>query len=542
MEHRPARPAARAPSALAAAPSLVLEAALLVLAAACLAAAAAAHPLAAQEPGAAPAPPPIAPAPPLPVPGPDDDVLGPLGLTGGMRPATYRALRDSLWRATDARDAAAAYRLGRRLTAAWTLDAGVWGRYGLGAAAAGHPREALDALGRSFALGSPYQSYVALQAAGVAARIGEREAALADSVPRLSDGEILLGMQRTVALLGDGHSVVYGIREGEPPSARAFLPVVFWGFDDGLFVVDADSAHRDLLGSRVRALGGLPADTVLARLAPYVSHDNAMTVRWLGVRFYMRSPAWLRAVGAAADTDRVEITVETDGGGERTVALRPTHDDLPRKLRWPWRRGPAPLWLQDADTNYWMRWLPDRGVLYVQFNQVRDREGLPLSAFARRLRARIDSTGARAVVVDVRRNNGGDNGLLEPLLRTLAWFDADRPGNRIFVVMDRNTFSAAQNFLARVERRTDATFVGEPSGSRPDVVGEGTNVVLPYSRAVLSISARYWQDSDPGDERPWISPDMPVGLPSEAFFAGRDPSLEAVFEALEADRTEAPGG
>lgn len=87
------------------------------------------------------------------------------------------------------------------------------------------------------------------------------------------------------------------------------------------------------------------------------------------------------------------------------------------------------------------------------------------------------------MIVDVRHNNGGNNGLLKPFLRTLAWFNADRPGNRIYVLAGRNTFSAAQNFVARVERRADAVFVGEPSACPPERRGRETNVVLPYSAA-----------------------------------------------------------
>jgi len=369
-------------------------------------------------------------------------------------------------------------------------------------------------------------------------------AALRDSVPALSDGAILRGLQRVVALLGDGHSVVYGIvpAGGGPPPA---LPLVLYQFDDGIFVVDADSARTALIGSRVLAFGDVPADTVLWRLAPYVNHDNAMTIRWLGVRFYMRSTGWLHTVGAAPDTSRAELTLRGPDGTVRRVTLRPAPDRLPRKLRWPWRHeagggagrhGSPPLWLQDAASHYWSRWLPDAGVLYVQFNQVRDEKGHPLKAFAAELRARIDSTGTHTVVVDVRRNNGGNNGLLEPLLRTLEWFDVDRPGNRLFVITSRNTFSAAQDFVNRVDRRTDAIFVGEPSASKPNFTGEDTEVVLPYSRARVSISSRYWEDSDPGDDRPWVAPDMPVGLTSADYFAGRDPALEAVFEAVKADR------
>lgn len=369
-------------------------------------------------------------------------------------------------------------------------------------------------------------------------------AALRDSVQQLSDEDILHGLQRVIVLLGDGHSVVYGIppaKGGRPPT----LPVVMYQFDDGLFVVDADSAHTDLIGDQVLAFGGVPADSVLQRLAPYVNHDNAMTIRWLGVRFYMRDVGWLHAVGAASDDSRAELSLRAPDGIVRQVRLRSVSNQLPRKLRWPWRHekegaaarhGDPPLWLQNPDLHYSTRWLPDEGVLYFDFNQVRNEKGHPLKAFAAQLRARLDSTAARNLVVDVRRNNGGNNSLLEPLLRTLEWFDQDRPGNRIFVITSRNTFSAAQNFVNRMDRRTDANFVGEPSASCPNFTGEDTQVVLPYSKAHLSISSQYWEDSDPGDERQWIAPDMPVGLSSIDYFSGRDPALDAVFQRIARER------
>ncbi len=98
--------------------------------------------------------------------------------------------------------------------------------------------------------------------------------------------------------------------------------------------------------------------------------------------------------------------------------------------------------------------------------------------------------------------------------------------------MGRNTFSAAQNFINRVERWTDATFVGEPSSSSPNFVGEENGIVLPFSRARGSLSNLYWQDSDPWDERPWITPDISVELTAEDYFGGIDPVLERVLEQV----------
>lgn len=44
------------------------------------------------------------------------------------------------------------------------------------------------------------------------------------------------------------------------------------------------------------------------------------------------------------------------------------------------------------------------------------------------------------------------------------------------------------------------------------------------------------QDSDPGDARPWISPDVPVAYTAEDHFGGRDSVLDAVLTTLKKER------
>jgi hypothetical protein len=116
----------------------------------------------------------------------------------------------------------------------------------------------------------------------------------------------------------------------------------------------------------------------------------------------------------------------------------------------------------------------------------------------------------------------------------MVGFEQASPRNRIYVITGRNTFSAAQNFISRVERWTDAVFVGEPSASRPNFVGEETDLLLPYSRVRGSISTRYWQDSDPGDYRAWIVPDLPIEPTAADYFSGRDAALESIFKLVSA--------
>jgi hypothetical protein len=116
-------------------------------------------------------------------------------------------------------------------------------------------------------------------------------------------------------------------------------------------------------------------------------------------------------------------------------------------------------------------------------------------------------------------------------LRALATFVDSDPSRRVFVIQGRGTFSAAQVFIAHVDRWIGATFAGEPSGSSPNFVGEDAAVRLPYSGLIVSISTRYHQVDDQ-DHRPFIVPRIPVPLSSIDYFANRDPVLEEVLAAL----------
>lgn len=362
--------------------------------------------------------------------------------------------------------------------------------------------------------------------------------ALADSihdrVPELDEAEMILELQRLAVLLGDGHTAIYTSDGNRMGVEFPHLPVLFHRFENGLYVVDGADEGEALTGRRVTGIGGLDPDEVLRRLDPYLYRDNAMTPLWIGVRFYLPSARHLVAVGAAEDPSRVTLQLESPEGAKRDVTLATGDHAFPRKLRHPsTATGPAPLWLREVDVPYRTVVLPELDAVYLPFNQVRDAEkGPPLSAFADTLRQVLEETGASHLIVDVRHNNGGNSGLLRPLVRTLVWWEADRPGRRIWIITSRNTFSAAQSFINQVERWTDAVFVGERSSSSPNFSGEESSLVLPWSGVRGSISSRYFQDSGPLDDRSWIDVDLPVPLTAEDYFTGRDPVLESIAEVI----------
>jgi tetratricopeptide (TPR) repeat protein len=118
--------------------------------------------------------------------------------------------------------------------------------------------------------------------------------------------------------------------------------------------------------------------------------------------------------------------------------------------------------------------------------------------------------------------------LLRPLVVAAIRSKVNQPG-RLFVVMGRSTFSAAQFLLNDLEKYTQTTFVGEPSGSKGNIYGDSRKIILPNSGMTVRVSVYYWQSWMPWDTRPWTAPQLTAEMSSGDYRAGTDPALKAIL-------------
>ena len=369
--------------------------------------------------------------------------------------------------------------------------------------------------------------------------------ALNADIPHLTDDQIALGLIHIVALIGDGHSWLSNT--GATPAEGAavevntrILPVQFWLFEDGMYIIDAAEAERRWIGSRVVRIGDLSVDEVVSRLTPYVPRDNAQGVKWMGVVVYLPRLFVLQGIGATDDPRSARLVLEDRAGQRHEVTLEGGEHRLSRTLMAREDAQNQPLHLRHRDRFYWAAEVPGRDAVYFQFNAVQNAaESASIAQFADTLRQLLETSRASNLVVDVRHNGGGNNTLVRPLLRTMVWFEMASPEHQIYVITGRETFSAAQNFVNRIERLANPIVVGEPSSSKPNFVGESSSLTLPYSGLKGSLSNRYWQDSDDGDDRAWIAPHIPVTMTADDYFGNRDPVIEAIWEVIARKRDPA---
>lgn len=364
-------------------------------------------------------------------------------------------------------------------------------------------------------------------------------------LPEMQIHEAALSVHRLAALAADGHTEP--VRFAAHPFLRgAWLPLIFRRFADGWFVRTGHRRYAELFERRILRLGDLPVDTVASRARAFVSSDNRIGALD-DVGNAMRVSAVLAAVGAVDSVGApVEITV--DGASRdsaesrepgRTVTVEPgiqswVTDEWLDADEWT-SAAPDPLY-RSIESNYGYRYLPGDAVAYVWFGEIRDEEGQEsIEDFFGRVLDEVSRRPVRRFVLDIRENPGGNLGLNGPVLHgVIRATSVDRPG-RLFVVIGRDTYSAAMNLAVLLERHTHALFVGEPTGATPNHFGDTRTITLPHSGMEVEISALYWQNSDPRDHRPWIAPDLPAPLTSDDFFGRRDPALQAIRSFVATD-------
>ena len=359
---------------------------------------------------------------------------------------------------------------------------------------------------------------------------GELGAVIGDLKARASsasDDELTIGLMKVLRRLGDGHTYAEPeyMRSG---AAFAAVPLRFAYFEDGIFITATDAAHEEILWSRLTAIEDTPVADVYARLAALAPQDNAWRPRSV-VPDYLAHPQLLKAIGVTGSADRMAMTVVDRAGNERTVTVDVQHGPAAALIRQPSSDAP-PLAKYAANLRdwYWFEMMPEARTMYVQYNACANKQGESLEAFSARLASALEADDVDRLVIDLRWNGGGNNFLNRPLLETITRARQNRRG-ALFVIAGPHTFSAAMIFAAQLERYTHAIFVGEPTGSSPNFVGETTFVTLPNTRIVVSLSNLYWQTSSATDARPWIPPMLYVPETFAAFRARRDPALDAIL-------------
>jgi len=365
---------------------------------------------------------------------------------------------------------------------------------------------------------------------------------LGKRVPDLEHHEITVELARIIAMVGDGHTRLTlpfdpgaGFFTGHTATAAPKVPglmvrhypIRLGLFADGLWVIQADSAHRELLGGKVLRIGNRSAAEAMAAVAPTVQRDNDSQLKDL-------LPTWLvcaeilHARGVVDDLGQATLVVENAKGRVTSVMS-------------PVRPGASVIWLQARDTTFvplrdrfpgrshGFTQIPGTRTFYARYREARDDPEQSVARFADSLFAAIEAAHAERLVIDLRGNFGGNGFLNRPLVQHLIRAERLWQPGGLWALVDRGTFSAAVMLAADLELRTPALLVGEKTGGHPNTYGDSRRVVLPNTGLTVRGSSLYWQLTGPQDRRDGITPHIEVGTTFADWLANRDPALDVAL-------------
>jgi hypothetical protein len=345
--------------------------------------------------------------------------------------------------------------------------------------------------------------------------------ALEAQVPRLTNGQILVGMARMIAMVHDDETRIFFPQE-------PLYPFYTQWAGSGLYLLGVPAAYRRLLGGELLAIDGISLSTVMTRVASTIDYEDPVLLRddeagaivdagllnWLGIT---KSPT--RAVFTVRTrTGRTETTQIRSGGATGQADWPPSWLEYPQSLDFV----PLPLYQQDASSPYWLKVLPAQHAVYLKYNQCLSDDGFQrLTAQALTL---LKAHRDYRLIVDFRDNGGGNTA---PFLSSLIVGIKQNPQispARIIGLVNQYTASSA-TADAQALKQQGAALIGQTTAMSLGTWGNDATFELPDS----GITIAYTTAVINGSMTPWATPTVAVQPTVAQLMTGADPVLAAAL-------------
>ncbi|MCI8688487.1 MAG: hypothetical protein HFF57_09335, partial [Lawsonibacter sp.] len=279
--------------------------------------------------------------------------------------------------------------------------------------------------------------------------------------------------------------------------------------------------HRELLGREVISVAGKPVPQAAEAFGGLLSADNPVKLR-----------RQFRQACNVADLYEYLGMVETGEPLVLTLAegtelsLTPVSMEELGKIEIAQLGEGLPQPATAAQDCYYCAFPLNSDTYYIQYNACAEDPELPMEQFA--AQAAEELGNYRRVVVDLRNNGGGSDGVLWPLLEVLRR-EMDQ-GAELVGLIGETTFSSA--IINAVElQEMGGVLVGEPASGSVDHFGSVGSFRLPNSGLRVGVSQKYIDldtlfDAGAGRGVEALEPDVTVLRTMEDTLAGRDTAVE----------------
>ncbi len=346
---------------------------------------------------------------------------------------------------------------------------------------------------------------------------------LSDSI---SEKELIIRISELIAQVGDAHTFL-DFRNQDGFNFQR-IPLDVYPFEDGLFVTKAPKEYQEYIGSEIISINGITIDSIFERVKNIGYNENEFT-KLISVSRFIVYPEVLKRFKFIENADSVTLEMNKSESS-RVLKFKPVDKD---SIKWISAHnkvpGDLPIAYRNNDSIFWYSYEKENKLLYVQLNRCTENNSHKFETLSDEIVKITSERAPRRLVLDLRRNIGGNSALTYPLIYALSHYEKKVPEGQIFVITGRLTLSASIVLCAEIRKYCKPIFIGEPTGAAPNLYGENSYwLTLPNSQLKISYSSEWFQPAGPFVKDNWVSPDIYLPVRSEAFFKLEEPILDRV--------------
>lgn len=347
-------------------------------------------------------------------------------------------------------------------------------------------------------------------------------------LPELKNHQVACEIMRLMSLLKDGHTE---LNIGQELVGFSRVPISLYFFEGDLRVTHAHSAYGELVGAKVIQIGSYSLTEAFEIITSNMSADNDMEYLHAGPGYIILTE-FLQCLGISQSPSETSFTFELENG-EKIVKQLPGLDRasyiggdwVSVGDSWP----SDPLYLTSRG-NYWFEYLPEEKAMYFHFARVNNQKGGPsIKSFTKELFKEIDRLKCEKLIIDFRKNNGGNYNLAKPLvdgIKERKWLNQT---GKVWAVTGRTTFSASSAACIFLKKETKTLLIGEPGRTHPNLADNNEYMNLPRSGFLMEYTTKvkkHWPERMDLDRIP-VDKDM---APTWNYYkAGKDRVLEYIL-------------
>ena len=336
----------------------------------------------------------------------------------------------------------------------------------------------------------------------------------------VSGTEFLLDLMRLAALVGDSHT---SVSVGSAANFRAY-PFSLVRRGENWYLSAAAPEDEDLLCQEVTLLAGKPVEEVIETYGTLFASDNPVHLR-RQFRQACNVADIYEYLGLVEAGEPLAVTLK----GGKALSLAPVGMEEMNKLeivRISDKIKGQPE-TAAADAYYFAKPLTE-DAYYIQYNTCQEAEDLPMEDFAALVAKDLKAGDYSRVLLDLRNNGGGSDGVIWPLLERLRL--AMDGGCELVGLIGEGTFSSALINAVEIQEM-GGVLAGEPAGGSVCHFGAVKTFQLPNSKVRGQVSSKYIDlntllDAAAGRGVEALEPDVLVYQTLEDTLNGKDTTVD----------------